>query len=333
MSRLLAKQHARDTPSRRHHYVPQSYLRQWSEDGKRIWALDTVTQQIKRVGISGVCVEENFYRVMGADAVPHNRVELMFGVVDNELRRLQRLFNELEDTESLVFDDLISLGVTIAVQRMRTLQQRRLRQQYNAWLVAQNSRDFQPLEDDAVNPHRVAGFHTKALFSAMWEAADHMTLRQIEVWHDPKGRFITCDAPILVPFERNVRPGINSARYVIWPIGPHRAIALSDDHEGVKAVVREATGKLVGVAQKSVLQGRERMIFSSEEQLDRLPGGKKFRRRAQIRLRCSRRSPNGRYIDPPGCCVEYSETFAEGPDIVLCDQGLHTPAPAMWAYR
>jgi hypothetical protein len=31
----------------------------------------------------------------------------------------------------------------------------------------------------------------------------------------------------------------------------------------------------------------------------------------------------------PGCCVEMSYTYATGPDISLCIQGLHRPAPEM----
>lgn len=332
MDKLLSLQKAKDPVSRRHHYVPKAYLRPWSFDGKRVWTLDTVTGSVKPLGLASVCVEENFYRVVGPDGAAHNRVELLFGVVDTELRRVQILFNELEDPDELEFDDLIALGVTMAVQRMRTLQERRLRQQYNAWLVAQNSRQFKPMNDPE-NPHLAAGIHTELLFSAMWKAADVLTTRQIEVWHDPQGRFMTCDAPVLVPFKHNVSPSLMAAPYVVWPISPHRVVALSNDLQGDKAVIREATGKLVGIVRDSVEKGRERMIFASEEQHDRLPRTKKFRRRKQTRLRCSQRTPQGEYLESPGCCVEQSYVFAAGPDIALCGQGLHFPAPEMWSYK
>jgi hypothetical protein len=331
MDRLAAQREAKDPVNRRHHYVPKSYLRQWSFDGKRLWALDTVTRDVRPLGLSDVCVEEDFYRVAGPDRSVHNRVELLFGVVDTELRRVQVLFNELDDPETLEFDDLVGLGVSMATQRMRTAQQRRLRLQHNAWLTAQNPNDFGPL-DDPTNPHLVAGIHTQLLFEAMWEAADVLTTRQIEVWHDPQGRFMTCDAPVLLPFRSNVRPGLISAPYVIWPVSPKRAVVLSNDPQGKKAVMREASGKLVGMVRLGVEQGRERMIFASEDQRDRLPKGKKFRRRAQSRLRCSDRMPTGASVPPPGCCVEWTETFADGPDVVLCRRGLHSPAPGMWPY-
>lgn len=329
MARLEAQVQAQDTVSRRHHYVPQAYLRQWSTDNKRVWTWDTATGAVRPLGIRGVGVAEDFYRVIGSDGVAHNRVELLFGVVDTELRRIQRLFNQLDDPEVLTFDDLLGLGVSIAVQRMRTVQERRLRLQHDAWLVAQNPHEFATIRNDSDNPLREAGIHTKLLFDAMWESADVLTSRQIEIWLDTRGRFITCDAPVLTPFRRNVRPNLVAAPYILWPISPHRVVALSNDLRGQKAVLREATGQMVGMVRQGVLQGRERMIFASEEQRDRLSEGKTIRRRAQSRMRCSQFTPSGGYVPPPGCCTEWSVTFAAGPDVVLCQHGLHRPAPDM----
>jgi len=161
MDNLLAQGRAHDPVSRRHHYVPKSYLQQWSFDGKRVWTLDTLTGAVRSLGLRDVCVKENFYRVVGSDGAAHNRVELLFGVVDSELRRVQLLFDNLEDPVSLEFDDLVGLGVSMAVQRMRTLQQRRLELQNNKWMVAQNPAELnQSIDNNADNPHRLAGIHT-----------------------------------------------------------------------------------------------------------------------------------------------------------------------------
>jgi hypothetical protein len=96
MDKLLRLQDATDPVSRRHHYVPKAYLRTWSFDGRRVWAFDTVAGVVRPLGLANVCVEENFYRIVGPDGAAHNRVELLFGVVDAELRRVQTLFSQLE---------------------------------------------------------------------------------------------------------------------------------------------------------------------------------------------------------------------------------------------
>lgn len=333
MDRLLAMQRQPDPESRRHHYVPRTYLKRWGfgKQNRRIWNLDTVTGEVRAFSVNDVCVEENFYRVIGPDGEAHNRVEAMFGVVDAEMGRIQSLFERLEDPEELEFDDLIGLGVTIAVQRMRTAQQRRLRLQHDAWLVAQNPEEFKSIKDP-LNPFRVAGIHTELLFKSMWEAADVMTTRSIEVWDDPEGRFWTCDAPVLVPFRKNKGPNLMAAPHILWPVNPHRVVALTNEPSGEKAAIRLATPKERGLVRNAIEQGRERWIFASPEQKDRLPKTKKFGRRTQMRMRCSQWTPRGRYVEPPGCCVEHADGFSAGTDVVLCDQGLHVEAPAMWDY-
>lgn len=327
--RLSAQRRAPDTVSRRHHYVPKAYLRQWSGDGKRVWSLNTESGVSRLLGLADVCVEEDFYRVVGRDGSAHNRVELLFGVVDTELRRVQVLLDALTDPDELEFDDLVGLGISMAAQRMRTLQERRLMMQNSRWLAAQNSRDFQPIEGGSVDPRRVAGIHTQVLFGGMWDAADVLTTRQIEIWEDPGARFLTCDAPILLPFIRGRRASLYASPHVIWPISPRRAIVLTNELVGEKAVIRTATGKMVGAVTEGVERGRERMVFAAEHSRSRMGVGKKFARRAQLRLRCSDHTPRGEYVPPPGCCIEQSYAFASKPDILLCDQGLHRPAPMM----
>ncbi|MFF9178153.1 DUF4238 domain-containing protein [Streptomyces sp. NPDC014793] len=84
----------RDCVSRRHHYVPQSYLRAWSPDGRRVRVLDTRNGSERLQGLRDTCVRENFYRLaQGGEA--HNQAEAMLAVIDDETARLLRTLHIL----------------------------------------------------------------------------------------------------------------------------------------------------------------------------------------------------------------------------------------------
>lgn len=329
MDRLRAQVGQNQAEERkRHHYVPQAYMKAWTFDKQRrqVWTLDTIARSVRPIGVRDLCVGENFYRVAGPKG-PHNGVELLFGVVDTEISRMQKLFTGLADPDELTLDDLQILCVSVAAQRMRTAQQRRIHNQYAAWQAAQDP-TMMALAND---PLMAASAQTRAMFTALWEAADVFIGRQIEVWDDPQERFLTCDAPVLVPFSKGYRPPLLSAPWIIWPISPRRVVALSRESVGKKAVIRTATGKDVGLVREAVLQGRERMVLAGATRSSKLSRYRCYHgRRAQARFRCSNRAPDGTYVEPPGCVVQQSDTFATKPDVVLCSQGLHRPAPDMF---
>lgn len=327
--RLVAFASATDTEARRHHYVPKTHLKRWSADGKRVWTLNTETGALKKLGVNDVCVAENFYRVVGPDGEAHNRVELMFGAVDEEVRRVQDILLRLTVERDISFEDFMAAGLSAALQRMRTSQSRRLLQQFDLWVGQQQAEGFSSPGDDE-NPLRLANIHTEATFRAMWEAADVMTTRQLEIWDDPKGRFLTSDAPVQNSFVGNVRPGLSSAKTIWWPISPHRAVAWSNELAGEKVVFKRATTSVTDKVRAIMLQGRDRFIISTEEQLCTLPAGKPIPRRAQIRLRCSQHH-QGQYIEPPGCVVENIECYDRTPNIMLCENGLHRPVPQLFS--
>ncbi|MEU7143891.1 DUF4238 domain-containing protein [Nocardia sp. NPDC046473] len=93
MQRVADAASTRDCVSRRHHYVPQSYMRAWSPDRKRVRVLDTRNGIDKLRGLRDTCVQENFYRVTDPDTGQHNQVERMLAVIDDETARLLQVLS------------------------------------------------------------------------------------------------------------------------------------------------------------------------------------------------------------------------------------------------
>jgi hypothetical protein len=323
-ARLDAQISQTDSAARRHHYVPKTYLRAWSKDGKRVQVFDTVTGATANLGIRDICFAKDFHRVVGPSGEAHNKVELLFGVVDAEMRRVLNLVEHLADPESLTFDDFVALCVVLSVQRMRTSQQRRLTAQSDAWLAAQESREM-------LSPRDLAAIHTRTLFHAMWSASDIMTTRQLEIWRDPRGRFVTSDCPVQIPFVNRRRPGTVEASRIWWPISPRTTISLSNDLVGEKAVIRPANARVIRDVREMMMRGRERHVIIPANRTFAAPAGGQLRSRVQLQLRCSQEHEGRRY-EPPECVVGQFEWLGSAPDVSLCNNGLHRSAPEMHNY-
>ncbi|MBD7949606.1 DUF4238 domain-containing protein [Oerskovia rustica] len=320
LDELMAQAHQPDPPSRRHHYVPKSYMKYWSEDGKRVHTIDTILGHRRLVGLRDACVAENFYRVVGVDGTPHNRVELMYAVLDRELARIQAMLCRLTDPEQLTFEDFMSLGLLVSVQRGRTSQMRRQLAAQGEWWRRQG---VNGQKTEALTAIQLAGSHTESAFTGMYDAADVMTGKQLEIWIDPKGRFITSDAPVQTTLIPERRPGLLDAPRIWWSISPERAVCLVNTLTGNKADMRTASVKQLDEVRTAMIRGRERVIIGTERGLHGIPLGP-LPKRTQMRLRCT---PHG-----TGCLVEIAETYASAPDVRLCSSGIHTDVPGVVAF-
>jgi hypothetical protein len=161
MADVIAQSRRRDAVSKRHHYVPKGYLKAWSPDGKRVEVVDTVTGTQKFQGLGDTCVKENFYQLFDADGA-HNQAEKMMSVLDDELVRVVRILLALQPGDDLSFEDFMSFGHMITLQRTRTPQTRRLMSAWGDWIAQQTWRPgTRPFT--ATSPV----WHLSSLFDAM----------------------------------------------------------------------------------------------------------------------------------------------------------------------
>lgn len=277
MSRVQENAKKRDCVSRRHHYVPQAYMRAWSPDGKRVRVLDTRNGIDKLRGLRDTCVQENFYQVTESGR-RHNQVEAMLAVIDDETARLLQMLRRWSPGDNFRFDDFMSLAVALAFQRNRTPQVRRYLAAINAWT---RDRANQPVGDPTTN------HYVETLFDSAFDAADEHSTRQLELWDDPQGRFITCDQPVQLSWDRlGEPPSTITSKYLLWPISPIRMVVLSQDLQGHKVVHRVANRKEVDRVRSAFIRGAESAIIALPQDGD-LPSGKRLRRRPQLRVDCT----------------------------------------------
>ncbi|MFJ4649702.1 DUF4238 domain-containing protein [Nocardia sp. NPDC088792] len=285
MKRIEEKAKQRDCPSRRHHYVPQSYLRAWSDDGDRRVRVLLTRRGIDRLcGVKDVCVSENLYRAIAPDGEAHNQYEAMLGIIDDESARILRILQRHRPGDDLDFDDFMSLAVVMAFQHSRTPQTIRLIADVTKWMSHRMGED----------PKEVGGsLLLDTVFAHLYTLADEFSIRQLELWDDPRGRFITSDQPIQPSMDRPGEfPPIHEGHYVWWPISPNRLAVLSTDNGNAKVIVRNATSNEVRAVRGAYVRGAEEAIIAVPTDRD-LPHGRLLRR-PQIVVNCKpKRSEDG----------------------------------------
>lgn len=277
MARVAEIAERRDCVSRRHHYVPQSYLRAWSRDGKRVRVLDTRRGTDKPRGLRDTCVQENFYRVTDNTNTSHNQVEAMLAVIDDETARLLSWLRNWRPGDNVKFTDFMSLSVVMAFQCNRTPQVRRLVAAQSEWMTKRAGQPATRLITDT---------YVDLLFRSCYETADEFSGRQLELWDDPQGRFITCDNPVHLSVENPIAPPSTlTSQHVWWPISPYRCLVLGLRLEGRKIVYQIAQRTDVERVRRAVIRGAESNVIALPGDRD-LPAGIVLRRRPQLQVDC-----------------------------------------------
>ena len=104
--------------SRRHHYLPQMYLRGFADDAEQVWVFDRKENKFLHQGILNTAVKKDFYTVVGRDGKKTDAVEQMLAnIVEAPMKRIiDRLDRKNLNWEG---EDRAVLALFVALLRTR----------------------------------------------------------------------------------------------------------------------------------------------------------------------------------------------------------------------
>ena len=101
--------------TKKEHYVPQSYLRRFSSDGKQIHVYDKILKRSFTSGIRDVAQESHFYDI------PRESFPTELKVSEEDLQAVEKAFNKIEGLFSQTVEEVLSLTDDISISPIASM--------------------------------------------------------------------------------------------------------------------------------------------------------------------------------------------------------------------
>lgn len=230
----------KNKPSK-HHYVPQGYLRGFTEAENVLFVANKEFNTIRQTSAKGVGYIKDFYTVDTIDEKDSAEVEESFGNVETKCIPLLEKLTGVKDLPNAEWADI---AIYIALQYGRTPHMRN-RMDGTALISVNNyiketlakvlndpvkyaelESDFlkehldksealkrETLSKMVLGPRIISEFHldngtyVQSVFRIAWEIADNLLKKHWTILHTPKGSsFITSDNPMTLSINRELLP-------------------------------------------------------------------------------------------------------------------------------
>ncbi len=265
----VSKQQARETNvGKRHHYVPQMYLRRWAGPDGRVRLTKMATGEVHDQSPDAVANRPNLYTIAASDLEPDyptRWLEKHLSRIESDASNWLRALDGLPVGPITDSDLINNLAVFVALQDQRTLRKRsqelRIEDALNRFGRAEVLSPLLPFVCRLYGIPYSPRWHGALLqqFLAQPLISEEKKPRAIEstvgVWRnqavpyfakqrrwwliDSALPLITCDEPV-VYLGGTVRPRWKQGSWitspiVLFPIGPHRLIAMTFVRENLRA--------------------------------------------------------------------------------------------------
>ena len=289
--------------SRRHHYLPQMYLRGFANnEAEQAWVFDRQNKTYLHQGILNTAVKKDFYTVVGRDGEKTDAVErLMANSVEDPMKRIiERL-----DRKNLTWEgeDRAILALFVALLKTRNpafdRDQNEFTEQFHRWWAKANNpsvdvveeslkkyeqetgedmsdvsaRDiFEMIRGDTYDIKNPRENNIKMMTSLALESAQAVFRLNWEILIAPKGcSFLTCDNPFSVvppPLFDDTETGygiLTPGASTVVPLSSTTAICFHGEGQGVHGAV--AHRNFLRNVNMVVAANSERFIIARDEPL------------------------------------------------------------------
>ncbi|MGC9971422.1 MAG: DUF4238 domain-containing protein [Bryobacteraceae bacterium] len=288
--------------SRRHHYLPQMYLRGFADEADLVWVFDRQNNTYLHQGVLNTAVKRDFYTVTGPDGHKTDAVEtMMANMVEAPMKRIIERLDERNLTWEGEDREILALFVALLRTRNPAFDrdQNEFTEQFHRWwakathstpeaveqsickyeqetgeemsdISAQEL--FEMIRDDHYELKNPRQNNIKAMLSLSLEVAKAVFRLNWEILSAPKGTsFITCDNPFTVvppPFFDDTVEGygiLTPGASTVVPLSCKTAICFHGEGERIRgAVVRRDFLRNVNAV---VAANSERFVIARDEPL------------------------------------------------------------------
>ena len=185
--------------NKKQHYIPQFYLKNFSEDQKQLWIYVLKSEQCQLSPIKSTCQGTYFY---GKDP----EYEAAFAESEQKHSKVIKKIIENESIESLKEKDLFDLYWFLLLQSARTKESKNVADNFveffaetyfKPYLKSQNEiKEYTPEEIDSIKI-KMPEFYKYNIAISMYSTIGLLDLKTILLKNKPENPFISSDAPVV----------------------------------------------------------------------------------------------------------------------------------------
>ncbi len=288
---------------KRHHYVPQFYLKSFANDREQIWVYDRKTREYRQQSVKDTAVQQNYYRVRTKDGKHSTEIEKFFSQVEG---LACAAMSKLERGEELTEEERGNIALFVSFQMTRVPDfEKRMNEADEKLIKRMNKMSFHSVEaakavldklnkdtgDDGndVSPEEMYEFIQQERYTVQFPR-ERMVRTMLELGYDlaryfvqmdwlllrtsKEGSFVTSDNPytLFPPEDYDPNTFWGSAVGILTP-GAKKAIPISSDtslfmcDHGGRLVETVAPRDKIRAINAYYARSSDRFIFAKDEAL------------------------------------------------------------------